>query len=676
MKFLKTIITTAFLCFVMNANGVPGNTPADTLILQRVHNYGIRMSEEADTISTNAYFRYYIKTDKRNFTLMVVPSMYAISRGNRDYAGETFSNIKIKGSTIVESVRQVNIGTIPHHREAMSTLWKYLKPDIYNVTIFDNSILSPLNINNIKLYKYDITGLTEQRAEVVFHPKRYNTRLISGSAIVDRETGKVIKIRFRGNYDMISFNINVVMGSEGVASLFPKTCDMVSTFHFMGNKIKAYYKSVFDLPSALPDSVVNSHELELMDIVRPMELPVQFEEMYQKRYSDTNKNDTANTKAEDKRWNKVLWDVFGDHLINRTKGNFGANDEGAFRISPILNPLYLGYSNSKGITYKLKIKGSYNFSANSDIFLQLKTGYSFKQKQLYFSLPLRYTFNKKKGGFTEIEIGKGNRITTSDIIEQIKNERTENIDWDNLGLEYFKDFYIKGRCNYDITDKWSVQPGFIYHRRKAVEPNAFEVLGRPTKYYSFAPSLRLQYRPSGKKGPEITTDYERGIKMGVADMDYERFEFDVSWKKDFHSLKSLSLKTGGGFYTSKSKNSYFLDYVNFRDENIPNDWNDNWTGEFQLLNSNWYNASKYYARTNVTYESPLMILSHIPYLGQLMEMERIYMNVLFADHLHPYIECGYGFTNRFFSMGVFIGTSNKNFEGVGCRFGFELFRDW
>ena len=57
-------------------------------------------------------------------------------------------------------------------------------------------------------------------------------------------------------------------------------------------------------------------------------------------------------------------------------------------------------------------------------------------------------------------------------------------------------------------------------------------------------------------------------------------------------------------------------------------------------------------------------------------MERIYVNALFVEHLTPYIEYGYGFTNRFFSMGIFMATRNKEFDGFGCRFGFELFRDW
>ena len=57
-------------------------------------------------------------------------------------------------------------------------------------------------------------------------------------------------------------------------------------------------------------------------------------------------------------------------------------------------------------------------------------------------------------------------------------------------------------------------------------------------------------------------------------------------------------------------------------------------------------------------------------------MERLYCNTLFTDKLHPYLECGYGLTNRLFSIGLFLGVSNKHFEGTGIRMSMELFRDW
>lgn len=668
--FLLTILF-SLLSVKSNAKSL-----TDSLVLQRVLTYKQSVPEQLDGIHTNVYLRYYFKTDRRNFTLMAIPSMFAISRGQREYAGESYNTIYIKDNVIKNVVKQINIGTIPRHKDVMETMLKYLMPNIYDITMFDNQILSPFNHYNMRLYKYDITKLTDNRTEIVFHPKRYNTQLISGSAIVDFETGRIIKIKFNGEYDMVKFHVDATMGNSGVRSLFPKTCDINATFHFIGNKISVTYNSIYDNNILLPDSIINSHDTALMAKIRPYPLPDFITNIY--NYNDSIKQDidTTKIKKEDSRWKKIFWDSFGDYIINRTKGNFGSNSQGAFRISPILNPLYLSYSGRRGITYKFKLNGSYRFSVNSDISLTLNAGYSFNQHQLYFNIPVKYYFNRDKNGFISVEVGNGNRITNSNIVEQIKNEELDSIDWDKMNLEYFKDLYIKFACGYDLSSKLSIQPSLIFHRRSAVDNTGFKITGRPISYYSLAPSLKIQFRPMGWLGPIITTDYERGIRAGKANMDYERFEFDVSWKKLFTSLRNLSIRLGSGFYTSKSHNSYFLDYINFREENIPGGWNDDWTGEFQLLNSNWYNASEYYIRSNVTYESPLMIFSHIPYIGKLMEIERIYMNTLFVDHLHPYIEYGYGFTNRFFSMGIFIATRNTKFDGFGCRFGFELFKDW
>ena len=37
---------------------------------------------------------------------------------------------------------------------------------------------------------------------------------------------------------------------------------------------------------------------------------------------------------------------------------------------------------------------------------------------------------------------------------------------------------------------------------------------------------------------------------------------------------------------------------------------------------------------------------------------------------------GYGVTTRAITLGFFAAFKNTKFNGIGCRFGFELFRDW
>lgn len=654
---------------------------ADSSVLQRVNDYGRSFEGLLDAVHSNMYLRYGFKTIRRNPTLMAIPSMYYIAKGKREYAGEAYNKIFIRNGSISQTTTQAKISTIPHNRSAMEVLTKYLMPNIYGVTMVGNQLLSPLNSHNVRLYRYTVTYLTDNRAEIVFRPRRYNTQLVSGSAIADRKTGRVIRIKFSGEFDMIDFHVDAVMGASGIRSLMPKTCDIDAGFHFMGNRITTTYNSVFDNPVMLPDSVRNSHDLALMDELRPTPLPEDMSRLYESKFQARKDTvvlvDTLAATKRKKRWDKVLWDVVGDNFINRIKGKFGSGGQGTYRISPILNPLSLSYSKRKGITYKMRIRGGYTFTENSDLSLSFKGGYSFRQKQFYFKLPLRYTYDRKNNGYIEMEYGNGNRITNSTIVDMVKSERFDSIDWDNMNLKYFKDNHLKFTVNYGFSSRWSIQPGLVMHHRSAVDKTGFEIAGRPVDYYSFAPSLQVQYQPRRWRGPIFTLDYERAIKgVGKADMEYERIEFDASWLKQLYSLRSLSFKFGGGFYTSRSSNSYFLDYTNFREENIPGGWNDDWTGEFQLLNRNWYNASEYYVRTNVTYESPLLLLSRIPYIGRLMEIERIYVNTLYVEQLHPYVECGYGFTNRFFTMGIFVATSNNAFEGVGCRFGFELFRDW
>ena len=53
---------------------------------------------------------------------------------------------------------------------------------------------------------------------------------------------------------------------------------------------------------------------------------------------------------------------------------------------------------------------------------------------------------------------------------------------------------------------------------------------------------------------------------------------------------------------------YFVDFANFARRNLPEGWNDDIGGTFQLLDGRWYNSSRQYWRGNFTYESPFILL--------------------------------------------------------------------
>ena len=178
------------------------------------------------------------------------------------------------------------------------------------------------------------------------------------------------------------------------------------------------------------------------------------------------------------------------------------------------------------------------------------------------------------------------------------------------------------------------------------------------------------------KGPLLSIDWERGLKgINKSSIDYESVEIDGSWKLPLRSLRVVNFRAGGGIYTRRAQD-YFVDFANFRDNNLPEGWEDEWSGSFELLRSRVYNQSKYYLRYNMSYDQPMMVACWIPYLGKYIERERFYFSSAIVERSKPYYEIGYSFTNRYISIGMFAGFKNTQFQEIGFDFEYELFRRW
>ncbi|MBR5351024.1 MAG: hypothetical protein IK124_07315 [Prevotella sp.] len=637
--------------------------------------YDYTLKKGFNGLDMNIYIRYKVQTLKKDITLMTVPSMHVLARGkDTEYFGETYTKLKFKEFKDYEFNRQISVGTVPRYKQTMPTLVEYMIPNLYDVSLINNRLLSPFHFKNKVFYRYGISFLTDDRVEIVFRPKKRNTQVVSGKAIVDYHTGRIQMVEFSGEYDMITFHVTTEMGDQVLMSFFPKKCQIEADFRYMKNHIRTSQQILYSMADIIPDSISNSHDMTLMEQVRPIPLPYDFQQAYE-RYDSIHQFDSLRPPKKRSVWKRVLWDYFGDNLVNRIKGSFGPNDQGSFRISPILNPLYVSYSGRRGITYKMKIRSNYAFSDNTNLSFYTRMGYSFKQKQFYFTTPIRFTFNKKRHGYVELEVGNGNRIRNKSVREYATDEENDST-YKHLMLDYFKDTKMRLITNYDISDRWSISAGTTFHRRSAVDKAAFQQIGQPDTYHTFAPMIETQIRPWSWHGPMFTINYEQGIKgVGKSDMNYGRLEVDANWLRPFSRLRSLSMRLGFGMYTMKDKEEYFLDFENFRDEYMLG-WNDDWTGEFQLLKQETYNSSDYYVRSNITYESPLLLLSNLPHLGHFVETERIYVNTLLLQKVHPYNEFGYGLKNRYFSFGLFVGIKNFRYDGIGCKVGFELFRDW
>lgn len=664
-------------------------------VMQRIFCYAQKIDTTGrGSNSSYAYTKFQMRTNKRNATLALVPTMYAISYGaGRKFISEFYNRIEVneKGAPVIH--RLLNLSTIPHRKSTMSAALNYMTPNVYGENLFQENILSPFHRSNRQYYKYSVTPLLYGMAQVYAYPRIKNTQLVETRAIVRIQNGQIQMCDFEGEYDMTRFYISVTMGKKGYKSLGPVKCDMRANFSFMGNKITGKYTTIYDLPKVLEDTIKNSADTAMMSKVRPIKLNTDEEMIYRIYYDrqEERKRKAAAQGEKKKDFAKdVLWDIVGDNLLNRISSDFGKQQQGYFRIDPLFNPLYMGYSESKGVVYKFKINGQYAFNDNIQLSAGIKGGYSFRQHRFYYSIPVRFNYNTRHEGYLQLEIGNGNRINTNKLARQALGYMDPK---DSIGgfspaeipsllmgkstFTEFKDNYMRLTNHWRLSPHWAMELGMVAHNRIAIRPDFYQSIGYPDQYKSVAPAIGIEWRPKAEKGIVLKLDYEQGFKNLLgSNIDYGRAEFDAQTILYSSRRQSYSMRFGTGFYTRRGAHWDFVDYTNFHDNNIPGGWNDEWSGDFELLSSYWYNASNYYLRANFTYESPMILASWLPLIGRYVESERLYTSGLVVKHLYPYTEWGYGVSTRLISLGFFAAFRQGKFDGIGCRFGFELFRNW
>ena len=600
--------------------------------------------------------------------------MYSIAEGERSYLSETYNRIKFRSFDDYDLKRHVSFSTIRHNRHTMSITTEFLKPNLYGTCLYKDHILSPFSRKNHYYYRYRFRHTDGDSTIILFKPRLLsNTQLVSGSACVQTSTGRIIRASFDGEYDMMRFHTEATLGTSGVSSLLPKYCHTHLVFRFMGNQIYFNNEAVYDCPE-MPDSINDVFDAHLMDSIRPVRLSERESRIFS-QWVDQHKPDTTSVSDTVHHFNfakDILQDAIGDNLISSIRFE---SSRARMKLSPILDPQYVSYSSTHGLAYKIKLGAYYNIDEKKFLEFQPWCGYNFKYKKFYFTLPLYYNYDPDRNGQLTIIYGNGNRIGNGTIVDEIKREHGDTLKLDNNQLTYFDDYYLTLSNNIALLKGLDLMTGYTYHKRVPYTPEVFGQYGKSRTYNSFAPMISWKLKP-WLYGPLLSVDYERGIK-GIfdADIDYERWEFDGSWKFDFKPLRKFNARFGGGFYTRK-KSNYFVDYAHFRDNKLPGGWDDDWSGDFQLLNSSWYNESRYYARTHFSYESPFLVGTWLPLLGRIIEKERFYFSALSIEHTRPYYELGYGFSTRFVTIGLFTSFLNGEFQKFDAKFTFELFRRW
>lgn len=648
----------------------------EAIVMNRVWNYHQQVKMDVNGVESNTYLIYTIKEKRRNFLLWLIPSMYSVAHGDKEYVGEAYGKMQYRSLYDYNFVRQVKSGTVPHHRKPLPPLFEMIVPNVYGEHIYRDRLLSPFHYHNRRCYIYRVIYQTDSTAMVTYKPRVNNTQLIDGEAIVNVHTGSIYTLQFKSEFDMIKYDVSAVMDAESPYGL-AKSINTKAAFKFMGNNILSEFTWEFDCPETVADSINNTVDPEMMERLRPFPITSYQDSIYKSHEQkilieqEQLASDTLSRKT--RRMEDVkdfFWDVVGDHMVNSTEVGSG---KATVNISPLFNPLYMSYSRSKGISYKLSALFSYKWNEHRYLTIEPGFGYATKVKQFYYTLPIIMNYNPKRYGSVGLVWGNGNR-TSNAALAEIFNQRVGH---DSIGLPEYRDEYFNAYNHIGIFDWIRLTTGLNYHLRVAVSNH--ELISRaglhPT-YRSFAPYLTVHLMPWKNKGPVLTANYERSLmKIFGSNLQYERWEFDGSYKLKMRGMRMLNLRGGSGFYTQRSTD-YFVDFTNFRDQNLPTGWNDDWTGQFQLVDSRWYNESNYYIRSNISYESPLLALSWLPLVGRFIETERLYFSALGMEHTRPYFEIGYGLKCRYFSTGIFASFLNSQYNAFECKFTLELFNRW
>ena len=700
---------------------MPDKPMVSDSILQCIFQFSPFYSRIIDEYKADLYIKGKVKVHKRNHLIRYVPSMFRFEKHINDYLMESLSELHYTAPDIYDRKIKAVSTTFPRNRGQITDVMDYLNMNIYSSSLMSDKLLSPLDKKSSRYYHYlldSIAGPPDcQRYKILIIPKFRGTQLVSGYMWVSDQIWTIRELYIEGVYDVIRFKVRVKMGEEGDVEFLPVQFDLNLVFKFIGNHLemdmgawlkyneikfyegaarrKSQKKHRHDLTESYKltcDSEQLITDKEKFNELRPIPLSALEDSLYR---SYALRQDTL-LRVPKKKKNEHLefWGELGDMLISSY--NVNLSSMGSVHCSPLINPVLLDYSHSRGFSYKQKFKYSRLFHDGRILRISPQIGYNFTHKELYVKADWQY-WPEKQASF-EVSVGNGNRIYSSVVLDQLKQLPDSTFNFDQLELDYFKDVYLNLFHNIEIVNGLFIKAGVSVHWRYLIN-NSKVILEKPlpdkdwaalrgirSEYNSFAPRIRIEWTPGmyyymngrrkmnvGSSMPTFMLDYERGIK-GVFKSTgaHERWEFDIQQNLKLSGIRSIGYRIGGGMFT-KQEDMYFVDFANFARRNLPEGWNDDIGGTFQLLDGRWYNSSRQYWRGNFTYESPFIFLKPLNRWLGLVQQERLYGGILFMPHLNPYIELGYGIGTHIFDVGAFVSTINGQFDTFGFKFTFELF---
>jgi hypothetical protein len=664
----------------------------------------------------DCYTKEQFSIIKKNFLFRYLPSMFHVKHNERNYIRETVTKLHFKAPNIYDQKIISSIGTIPKRHSMTDALVEYFHVNIYSTTLLYSKLLSPLSAKGRKYYCYNLDSVYIEDGQIQykisFKPKMLNDQLVTGEMIVTDKSWSIREFIFSGESDLVNFSSHMYFGKVGTnTDILPVKYEVESRIGFMGNRVRANFyavinyndiqlkgfstskrmKNKYDLSNYYTLATdTNSYRADTayFNSVRPIPLDSSDRAIY-KKYEIVKYQEQHHFFPVSK--TKQLWGQLGDILLDRYRINF--NNAGSIRFSPLINPFLVSYSKNNGFSYQQTIKYNCLFANDNLLRIAPRIGYNFTRGEFYWRINSEFNYMPRKIGAIHFNIGNGNRIYSSDVLDDLKSMPDSTFNFNKIKMDYFRDFYMELYHSFEIVNGLELEAGIIYHQRTPVhkynpDPNdPTEIVDKiRSRYRSFAPRVRLEWTPgqfyymNGRRKvnlksyyPTFSVDWERGIKDVFGSTGkYERIEVDMQHSISLGLMRTIFYRVGTGAFTNLHQ-LYFVDFVNFSRNNLPEGWSDEISGVFQLLDRRWYNSSYRYLRGHFTYETPFLVIPRVMKIMRNIVNERLYVNVLMIPHLSPYVELGYGIGTPYFNFGLFTSFNKRKYMETGCKFTFELF---
>lgn len=666
----------------------------------------------------NLYIKENVDVKRQMIYLNLIPDLARFNSKKSDYLSEFFYEVHYVKNAVPDIRRVAHLTTFKHGSGEMDRVLSYMTPDYHGEKLFKAQYLSPLHPVNHKFYKYsiDTTYVSNDGSCRVFFAERFdNIKLLTEGWILFDGSCSVRAFYAEGWDEQSSFSIECTMGGYGLERNVAKevrlsidykfafnrldiNAEAVYDYAILSNELKDYdKKSRYDLTGSLNtswDSYYHGRSYEYATLYRRK--PLSHSDSAKYIRSGIIKSDTVvkpvvakeekNSFKNDKvlRW---LWEV-GDGMISSHYLNWGDSD---LKVYPLINPSYLRYSTSKGVTYKLAMNLKSRIGSDKSLFFKPMVGYSFKRKEFYWGAHGNFVFDARNRGVAQFSIYRDNSI-----YREFPSEKSVMVDdvtytYPVKAYNIFRDTRVNFSLGRELFNGFELSFGVNYYYRTTHNNMVDGVViagNNSEKYRSFAPNLTIVWHPGmyhyydgnrkvnlGSDKPRFSLNVEQGVRGILASQDvYTRVELDMQHKKRLTGSATLYTRLGAGGYLYE-KDANFISYTFLRDNILPLEKDDELTGVFQMLASEWYNSANRYFRANATYVSPFLMLQKVLPRVNIFKNEMLFFNLLFISDLCPYTELGYGVETPYLNLGVFAGFENFSFYKIGFKVIISLFED-